>query len=1558
MWLLKAAEWRLNMLKKSFIFKSLLILLLLSVVSLSVLSCKKDNKPDNGGAGSNTVDRGDDVPLETEGLIFNSQTKLNLVLLDYEYYGALAEDFIDNLRDNFGDRLVISLDEKKNFFEHEIVIGKSSRTVSEEAYAYLDRIMEGQTSEFGGYVLYSNGSSLALAYTKELGTNHFYDVINYLEDAAIKNSLVAKKGIVSYNIYNMYDLYGEEDKIRQDESFEFLAQQTSQEIADAVRQLYSSLYNRTYTNDVVSWLANLYEPRNCICDNYDENGVRVCLHPTGPDGKDLCSNGGFYYSNGARNTEGFLPDIESTNQALEFLEKTGMLSNYGDDYANIISGQLRADIVAFTKGLQDEGGYFYHPQWTKAETDVHWERVSRDLMWSVSILKSFNERPYYSTPAGELSGTGGRPEAVSALTHQLNTSEAMAVSKVLPTATNLPAHLQSISAFKSYLAGFSMNVYGQGYAAANALAAQVSQLSAAYAQLGEEFKTTLFNWIEEYHRADNGFWRADIDYDGANTVFKIIMVYSQFNQAFPHAVKAAESVMKVLASDEVPGHVCGAYNAWYDLAGIIGNVTKFQSAEEGQRLRESVLELAPVAITRTIENTKQFLCEDGSFSYFPDKTSETSQGMIVTPAGEMGDVNAALICTGGLIEHIGQALQVTMPPIYGTSELATFMDIIGENGFSVKDPLAPDVVADFEHEELDAESTSVKFSQGSGGSTLVVLDPKDADNQVLNFISFAKSGTWDALTIPNNTAKGTNNCLVFESNFMFASEGTSQGYLAQFYIGGEMNKSTAYFIKFVTTGTGIEVWEASSDDDSKSFSRLLGTFAYDEWFKIRVEYYMGTEDELTGTTAHDTVKIKIYTNDDPENQKQDTLVAVSSNYMDNSMKKFLEGTGIPATGETYGAQFFVMSYLECNIFFDDVYLGYKTIEYKNEKDTEGLIINEDADSERKTYDFEDSEKPLGDITIDGSSASASDGAVKLLSSGGTSKIIVPMLNRAHYSNVFSLGFDIKIDSAKEGQVFTIRFKDPYNNYNLVSYTMKCVTIDGVLSLVPVYKDDVYLNSASIPVDGISYHLEFAFFVDQATTLIYKGGEMIASTEQGVIGKCYFYEANRVEIEYSGNMVATVDNIFCERRVGDFAEETKPKYDRIVYDFNDGALGGVTSNGVVSDGMLVLLGDNDVTIPAHDRSAYISAYQLHAYIDTTKYSGDERMFVRFLDKDGNTIAGFVLEVTGDTMYLYDMVNDDKIGKYVATGNFDGTVTLDVNMFHNEKAIEVYIDEKLVLVTSIFNGGDYGTVAAAQITSKKACIDDIYLDGITLTYTAPKVNQETPDSTNGVITYDHSTLGNLPGRLNLPNGPTQSSTIDYVLRDGVLERMLIYKKPLANYPSGMRYRFREGGEKTELVFETDIKVEANEYDVVGGSPSGRSNFDILFANQSGGTQLFTAQFWILTNKETGKKHLWVNMSNGKISTERIDCGEIADDGWMNLKFKVKGGDGTANENTGAKLVLYVNGVEVLVTQHYMDIQVSGGSQGSDGIADTKSVYQAMIIPATMFTGTIYVDNTSLE
>ena len=125
-----------------------------------------------------------------------------------------------------------------------------------------------------------------------------------------------------------------EEQLRWDTRFDEAERVMGKAAADALRKLYDF-----YGTDWLYWLGSLYD--------YD--------------------TGCFYYSNGARDNEGFLPDSESTCQALGIImDFGGSLSRYGGSWKRALPETTCERMLAYMQAMQsDEDGYFYHKQWGK-----------------------------------------------------------------------------------------------------------------------------------------------------------------------------------------------------------------------------------------------------------------------------------------------------------------------------------------------------------------------------------------------------------------------------------------------------------------------------------------------------------------------------------------------------------------------------------------------------------------------------------------------------------------------------------------------------------------------------------------------------------------------------------------------------------------------------------------------------------------------------------------------------------------------------------------------------------------------------------------------------------------------------------------------------------------------------------------------------------------------------------------------------------------------------------------------------------------------------------------
>lgn len=384
-----------------------------------------------------------------------------------------------------------------------------------------------------------------------------------------------------------------------------------EEAVNELRELY-----RIYDERFYIWFAGLWEPEI----------------------------GGFYFSNSARDTEGFLPDIESTVQALNCCQAMGLTC--GKSYAEAVPKKMGEALVRYTKSLQDpDNGYFYHPQWGRR---VVVPRRGRDLNWAVSLLEAFEAKPDYPSPLDKTSD-GKKSES-------------------------LPEHFQTIEAFRKYLSEFDLST--RSYWVGNMLQSQVIQIRAA----GQEFIDEMFAWLAEHQREDNGLWQEKVEYDSVNGLMKLGLMYTTLGAYLPNAEAALDSTIDAAMSDQRITFCCQFYNPLTTICTIMNNMKKFGKAERAEELRAQLISRAPDLIRAT--KRKVSLCKrsDGSYGYNPNATGSGCRRSQCAPVGlglaDEGDVNGGSISLNGVMRSLCQALGLPVIPAFGTEDSKLFYELI------------------------------------------------------------------------------------------------------------------------------------------------------------------------------------------------------------------------------------------------------------------------------------------------------------------------------------------------------------------------------------------------------------------------------------------------------------------------------------------------------------------------------------------------------------------------------------------------------------------------------------------------------------------------------------------------------------------------------------------------------------------------------------------------------------------------------------------------------------------------------------------------------------------
>ena len=476
------------------------------------------------------------------------------------------------------------------------------------------------------------------------------------------------------------------EKQRREAAFMKVAEEYGSAAADALRAHFA-----IYSDGFYRWLAGLYDP----------------------------SVGGFYFNSIARDTDGYLPDVESTKQAMVFFQLTGLTSDY-ESLVDAYPAWMRRQICDWVRGLQDpEDGYFYHPQWGK---DIVPSRQGRDLGWSTATLKEFGEMPVWDAPNGH-KGERGAPRGAKA------DSEGEAGSPVAV----YPERLRSLDNWRRYII-CELNgnespedetpklIRTKSYSIGNTIssqAAQILQRERLGIELGEltdsdgdgiaddgyirTFERLFNGWVLPY----NGLWEENLSvdargdthvdreggapyYNAMNGLMKTLTAYNSLGLKFPYVESALKQAIYMVEhcsehEDGLPGpdvkgkrpsNVVDVYNPWVCIRGLMVNLRRFHTPEQVAQMRAILKKNAANMIRVTTKKTRLFEKEDGSFGYHWGECGTVSQRAKVSPPGfNGGDVNGGCIAVRGITWFMCDGLGVGFIPIFGSSDWDECIDI-------------------------------------------------------------------------------------------------------------------------------------------------------------------------------------------------------------------------------------------------------------------------------------------------------------------------------------------------------------------------------------------------------------------------------------------------------------------------------------------------------------------------------------------------------------------------------------------------------------------------------------------------------------------------------------------------------------------------------------------------------------------------------------------------------------------------------------------------------------------------------------------------------------------
>lgn len=807
--------------------KSLVAFLLIFVCIFLLFSCTDPNSEGNGGeVTENTGVIDDDV-------IFSPEVEVQVVYVPENVSDENIDMVLDTLKQySKRARLVTDTSLKAT---HEVVVGRTKRDISQKAYRQLETL-DKQSEEYIGYCIYSDGTSVAIAYDEAFLGKRMAEQIAidfFLTNLCKKSTLKLSGGIVDIQCINAIEYQEELDEIAtakrwaelEESLIEKYGSESAAEIVNAQRELYS-----LYTDDMIDWFANLYDP----------------------------VIGGFYYSNSARNSEGYLPDLESTYQTLGFIATSGMISGKMKDF---IPKDMQKQLIAFAKGLQDsKNGYFYHPQWSREDSDAHPERLGRDISNAVKILAYFGEIPLYDAPDGTVGENRRGTAPASKLTERLSSSNVSAVSKVVAVSdeSGVPDHLLNESNFRSYLAQYDGKMKNEdpskvdAYWVGNLLESMATQIVKRDEELkdsGQCLAKIATDWLTSYQNPATGLWEPyeGQEYDCVNGILKISSAYNKMGYPVPNGLKLLDYAIDAITSTADPHHVCCVLNTWYAISILTTNISTFSATAEEDiaKIRDECIPKYPEMVRATRDKFALFVKDHGSskgcFSYFQDRCSDTSQSMKVALDNQNeADVNATYVCSAGVMGSVFGFIGERAVNLFSAADGMRFLLILQDLGVIVKDKEIDPVPIEFDGETIDMMVDSKLLDLWLPSGELVIEEgrPYGDRSTVLRFTAEEKGNLFQLYL---TKSQGSFNAVAFESDMMFMPEDTV----------------TYEFLMLSTTSTARHtniMFKAVPDDGvyvyGLDFSQTK-IANVGEWFNLRVEY---------GKVNNITVKTDIYIN--------------------------------------------------------------------------------------------------------------------------------------------------------------------------------------------------------------------------------------------------------------------------------------------------------------------------------------------------------------------------------------------------------------------------------------------------------------------------------------------------------------------------------------------------------------------------------------------------------------------------------------------------------------------------------------------------------------------------
>lgn len=214
-------------------------------------------------------------------------------------------------------------------------------------------------------------------------------------------------------------------------------------------------------------------------------------------------SGGFYFARSSKESGAFTPDIESTAQALNILDRCGLLGR--------LDSGMRARLVRFFQQKQDpSSGYFYDDDPHMKEDEV---MVGRAIAYSVHALSLLGEKPLYRLPGG---------------------------------ANAAPAYMASPEEYARWLRSVALCNSWRGCDRLCNSAPYIAELAP---EAQDRFLQEAFSYFDSIQDPESGLWGEGSRYVRISGTFKLLTFYRRFRTPIPRERRIYETILHTLRED-------------------------------------------------------------------------------------------------------------------------------------------------------------------------------------------------------------------------------------------------------------------------------------------------------------------------------------------------------------------------------------------------------------------------------------------------------------------------------------------------------------------------------------------------------------------------------------------------------------------------------------------------------------------------------------------------------------------------------------------------------------------------------------------------------------------------------------------------------------------------------------------------------------------------------------------------------------------------------------------------------------------------------------------------